>query len=287
MNYSNLNTFRNNSNFRLSNENLLLIEILNVMYNDNYRQINLITNILNNLVESNNNIRNLLVQLLNSNQNSNNYSRRNNPRRWENNFYTTFTRFSAQPLNLNNIDRNNRNQINNDGLFNQIFNNFLQPVEIYPTQSQIETATRNVRYCDISQPINTSCPISMENFEDNDMVTVIRNCGHTFHTEHLMNWFRSNCRCPVCRYDIRDYSTNVGNQFFNNSQQVVDISNNNIEGNDDRNNNLQQSSVELFIDYYNMIPQDTLNGNLDLSGNHFSDLISLLLESMNRTRNNR
>lgn len=287
MNYSNLNTFRNNSNFRLSNENLFLIEILNVMYNDNYRQINLITNTLNNLVESNNNIRNLLVQLLNSNQNSNNYSRRNNPRRWENNFYTTFTRFSGQPLNFNNIDRNNRNQINNNGLFNQIFNNFLQPVEIYPTQTQIETATRNVRYCDISQPINTSCPISMENFEDNDMVTVIRNCGHIFHTEHLINWFRSNCRCPVCRYDIRDYSTNVGNQFFNNSQQVVDISNNNIEENDERNNNIQQSSVELLIDYYSMIPQDILSGNLDLSGNHVGDLISLLLETMNRTRSNR
>jgi hypothetical protein len=98
-----------------------------------------------------------------------------------------------------------------------------------------------------------------------------------------MNWFRSNCRCPVCRYDIRDYSTNVGNQFFNNSQQVVDLSNNNIE----RNNNIQQSSVELLIDYYNMIPQDTLNGILDLSGNHVGDLMSLLLETMNRTRNNR
>jgi hypothetical protein len=287
MSYSNLNTYRNNT-FRLSNENLFLIEILNIMYNDNYRQINLMTNTLNGLIETNNSIRNLLVQLLNSNQNANN-TRRNNPRRWENNLYTTFTRFSAHPsnFNLNNTQRNNRNQIDTDGLFNQLFNNFLQPVEIYPTPSQIETATRNVRYCDISRPINNSCPISMENFEDNDMVTVIRNCGHIFHTEHLMNWFRSNCRCPVCRYDIRDYNPNVSNQFFRNSQDPIDSSNNVVERNNDRNINLPQNTIEIINDYYNMIPNNTFDDFLDPSGNQVGGFISLLLESMNRSRNTR
>ena len=61
----------NNSNtFRISNEQLLLINILNTMYNDNLRQINNITDTLNNLNNTNNQIRNLLVQLLNSPQNN-------------------------------------------------------------------------------------------------------------------------------------------------------------------------------------------------------------------------
>ena len=316
MSYPNSNTFRNNNNLRLSNENLLLIDILNIMYNDNYRHINSITNTLNNLVETNNNIRSLLVHLLNSNQNINqnhnqnhnqnrnhnhNHNRRNNSRRWENHLYTTFSRLTTQPYiidSINGLSRNNtinRNLTNNDDLFTQIFNNFLQPVEIYPTQSQIETATRNVRYCDIAGPLNNSCPISMDNFNDNDMVTVIRHCGHVFHSEHIMNWFRSNCRCPVCRYDIRDYNPNISNEFFNNSQRSIDPSNNITERIiNESNDDLLQNPI--LNEYLNSHFDNTFNelynisGLLDPSGNLTNSaggVISLLLSSMNRSRSAR
>jgi hypothetical protein len=52
-------------NLNLTNEQLLLINILNTMYNDNYRQIN-------NLTASNNEIRNLLTRVLNNQNNQNN-----------------------------------------------------------------------------------------------------------------------------------------------------------------------------------------------------------------------
>ena len=40
----------------------------------------------------------------------------------------------------------------------------------------------------------------------------------------IHNWFSSNCRCPVCRYDIREYrSTNVINHA---NDIIVDTSNN-------------------------------------------------------------
>jgi hypothetical protein len=51
----------NENNFRISNEHLLLINILNTMYNDNIQQINFATNTLNNLYQNNNHIRDLLV----------------------------------------------------------------------------------------------------------------------------------------------------------------------------------------------------------------------------------
>jgi hypothetical protein len=280
----------NSNTYRLSNEQLLLVNILNTMYNDNLRHINSITETLNSLVDTNNQIRNSLIQILNSNQgssrrNNNNNNNNNNNRRWENN-----RPYIIDSVNEYIIPRNRRNNSSSE-LFTQILNNFLQPVEIYPTQSQIETATRRVRYCDISRPINTACPISMEDFNDNDMVTVIRHCGHTFHTEQLMNWFRSNCRCPVCRYDIRTYDTGSSSEFFNNNSSttstIIDSSNNNAERSNNQNrlmnenlDNIASNSLEnLFY----------ITGLLDTSGNYnnFSndEITTFLTNVLSRSRN--
>jgi len=278
----------NSNTYRLSNEQILLVNILNTMYNDNLRHINSINETLNNLVDTNNQIRNSLTQILNSNQNtySNNSRRNNNNRRWENNserILINNTPYIIDSINEYVIPRNRRNNRVDDRL-TQILNNFLQPVEIYPTQSQIETATRRVRYCDISRPINTACPISMEDFNDNDMVIVIRHCGHTFHTEQLMNWFRSNCRCPVCRYDIRTYNTGSPSEFFN-STMVTDSSNNNVE---------RQNRSTTEIDDINPNSLDNLlniTGLLDTSGNYTDSstnaIATFLVNAFNRSRNSR
>jgi hypothetical protein len=84
----------------------------------------------------------------------------------------------------------------------------MDPAQVFPTREQIENATRIVSFCDIIRPINTSCPISLDTFNDSEQVMVIRHCGHIFKPESLNTWFRSNCVCPVCRYDIRDYVQN-------------------------------------------------------------------------------
>jgi hypothetical protein len=325
----------NNSNtFRISNEHLLLINILNTMYNDNLRQINNITEMLNNLNDRNNQIRNVLVQLLNTTQTTNNNSTRNGlyERRFrENNDRNLNNRnYASSRVNINNrpyiidsiteftVPRNlfSRNSIETDtrNLFNDIFNNFMEPVEVYPTQSQIESATRRVHYCDISRPLNAQCPISMDDFNDNDMVTVIRHCGHIFQTEHLMNWFRTNCRCPVCRYDIRDYNSNASTEFFNSNSQnttttnrtnffhtqtnTLDSSNNNLERNtinriDSINSTGSNTSNNLYNDIFNDSYFNNINGFTDASGNYIDNVIGgsalamMLLNAINRTRNPR
>lgn len=317
----------NNSNtFTSNNETLFLVNILNTMYNDNLRQITNLTDMLNNLNNSNNQIRTLLVQLLNRNP------RRNNPRRLNTNLnnidYSNLTNgislsylfdeytipLNSDSLNLNNVDRqNNRTNRRNryttlDGYARNLFDNFLQPVEIYPTQSQIESATRRVRYCDIMRPINTSCPISMDEFNDTDMVTVIRHCGHTFHTDNIMNWFRTNSRCPVCRYDIREYNSNASNVFFENSQRINDSSNNYLERNNNgnsNNSNINNSNSNnsnsnniyntlLSDDYINNMAVNSLenlfsNSSIfDSSGNNTTDTFTtFLINTLNRTRNSR
>jgi hypothetical protein len=85
------------------------------------------------------------------------------------------------------------------------FRNFSDSVVVAPTQEQINNSTRSFTYSQILNPVNTSCPISLEPFTDSSEVTMIRHCHHIFNTDSLMNWFTTNCRCPVCRYDIRDY----------------------------------------------------------------------------------
>ena len=125
-----------------------------------------------------------------------------------------------------------------------LYQRFFDPIVIYPTASQIETATRRVLYRDIAAPINNSCPISMDTFNDNETVTIIRHCGHIFNIDELATWFQSNCRCPVCRYDIRNFNRNISslsNQERNNSipDLIHDISGNNLYPEDASGNSLQ------------------------------------------------
>lgn len=84
-----------------------------------------------------------------------------------------------------------------------LLESLMTPVVVRPTQEQITTATRRVKYGDISRPVNATCPISLEPFADEDDVIVIRHCGHIFKPTEFQTWFNSNCRCPTCRYDIR------------------------------------------------------------------------------------
>ena len=237
---SNQNT--NNSFNNITNENLLLITILNTMYNDNYNQIQ-------NLTQSNNQIRNTLTNILNNlhQRNTSNTTNTTNTTRQPNRHNNINSLFLNNPYIIDNIQEYNIpnmfsnthnilhttnttassriSDLSNNLLFS-FFQNFFEPIEIYPTQTQIESATRRVRYCDIITPVNTSCPISLETFNDNDMVTVIRPCGHIFKSEQLNTWFRSNCKCPVCRYDIRSYNTtSQGYSYFNNTDLNNDTNN--------------------------------------------------------------
>ncbi len=87
---------------------------------------------------------------------------------------------------------------------NSLLQSFMEPIVVRPTQQQIESATRRVKYGDISRPVNTTCPISLEPFADEDDVIVIRHCGHIFKPTEFETWFNANYRCPTCRYDIRN-----------------------------------------------------------------------------------
>jgi hypothetical protein len=277
-------------NSNLNNDQLLLVNILNSMYNDNLRQID-------NLNTYNNEIRNYISNLLNRNRYRGNRMYVNNAPYIIDNFQE-FTIPNSQnnwTQNVNNSrtrPRGNSRQPNN---LSRIFQSFFDPIDVYPTQSQIEAATRHVRFCDIVSPVNQSCPISLDTFNDNSMVTVIRFCGHIFNTEELNRWFRSNCRCPVCRYDIRNYNSNTSvSNLVNSNQLNVDISNNPVSEDVPQTNTSFEEPIERntnslvhnFVnsDLFDNGTQQIINNFLDMSNNSNTDpyLIIDLFTSLQR-----
>ena len=290
--------------YNISNEYVFLIDILKRMYNDNIHQINNMINSINNIRNTNNQIRNILLQILLYNNTSNNFNRNNATNRNNNRSQSQTTeRDNFGRVILNNIpyvidsiqqytipftdsvrNRNTSQDINNN--FTSLMQNFFEPVEVYPTQSQIEIATRNVRYCDILNPVNRTCPITLDTFTDSDMVSIIRFCGHIFREDQLNTWFRSNCRCPVCRYDIRNYNSNNPSSMFESSNSV-DLSNNLInetissETIEER-NVTQQPTNSTTTSYLDLFLDNTLNEFSNMSDP--SALLELLRALQNQRR---
>jgi len=227
--------------------------------NPNFRNSN-ITNLVDNLITTNNEILNTIMNLTNQHvlNNNNNRQNNNNNIRQQNN--------SNRQNNNNNIRQQNRQNYLNNPTISNLVHTFFDPIEIYPTPYQIELATRVARFGDIVNPLNLACPISLENFNDNDQVLVIRQCNHIFSNTALNSWFRTNCRCPVCRYDIRDHVSNNAINISNLASNI-DLSSNFIPSsfnNLERNSN-PSSSVLIDLLFSNLLDPPVVT---DISGNN-------------------
>ena len=88
----------------------------------------------------------------------------------------------------------------------ELSDEFLRPIPVHPTSEQISDAIRIVEYGSINDPSNAICPITLQPFLVNETVSEILYCRHIFNTESLNEWFQENVRCPLCRYDIREYN---------------------------------------------------------------------------------
>lgn len=268
--------------FSLTPDEIVLINNFCNMYSNNIR-------LMESLNRSNDEIRNSInniIQQHNVDFNHNNYFN-NNPNNTNNNRNNrnnlNHNRFTRNPnlqeyfesrYRINNVYNRNNNQNrnmnrnrNNNNLVNttneSILQTFFEPVVIFPSQVQIENATRIVTFGDIVDPINTSCPISLERFNDDEQVIIIRYCGHIFSIDELNQWFRHRVKCPVCRYDIRNY---VSNTYLNDETQVNSnniSSENNIE-NQNENNRYNNNDIENETSINQEIP---IIRHVDLSNN--------------------
>lgn len=78
-----------------------------------------------------------------------------------------------------------------------------------PTNDQIGRATSNTVFGNIISPVNATCPISRDEFNDESEITMIRGCCHIFNRASLSEWFANNSTCPMCRRDIRLYRSPI------------------------------------------------------------------------------
>jgi hypothetical protein len=147
---------------------------------------------------------------------------------------------------------------------------FVTPITIVPTQEQINNATRFVRYGDIPSPISEICPITLERFNMNDVVRQIHHCGHIFSNTAFNEWFHSSVRCPVCRYDIREYNSNT---VVSNNDNNDSIPNTNVV--------TESNSNEVTIDLPNEQTTENLLNTLS------SRLLQGLLNPTNQNQNDR
>lgn len=124
-------------------------------------------------------------------------------------YYHNQRRTRTQPRGNSIPSSLSRNENNIQGPRNDVrnlFSNFFTNVPVVPTAQQIAQSTHIVQYGTINNPLNEACPISLERFRNEDLITQINHCGHLFNSEEVIEWFQNNVRCPVCRYDIRNYS---------------------------------------------------------------------------------
>ena len=175
---------------------------------------------------------------------SNTHQPPNNRNQSTNRNHSTNRSQTNNPSQTNNRSpTNNRSQTNNlfrnnQGEISTFLSNFLNTnVIVSPTNEQINNSSRIIRYDEIENPLSDVCPISLEHFNNDDMVRQILHCGHIFGQNSFQTWFTRNVRCPVCRYDIRNFTNNQNiNSSFNNTEESNTPTNNTSSNNIPTNN---------------------------------------------------
>jgi hypothetical protein len=82
---------------------------------------------------------------------------------------------------------------------------FQDPVPVIPTPQQIETATTLEQASQDEEYVQ--CTICQDMYTEGQAIRTIHHCHHSFHKTCIDSWFQSNTRCPICRYDIREYTS--------------------------------------------------------------------------------
>ena len=164
-------------------------------------------------------------------------------------------------------------------------NTFFDSVPMPPSQEEINAAILTTNYNNIRDPLNTSCPITLDSFDENTVVCLIKYCGHIFKPQSLSDWFRENNRCPICRYDIRTYTSESDNNYdlYDASNVMQFVSNNNTNTNTNNNdNNETNTSANTTRNPNNLNVNTNLANQTELT----RQLDAMLLQLFNSTSSN-
>jgi hypothetical protein len=278
--YNNTNNNNNNNNTNNNNTNNNNTNNNNNNTNNNTPPLNRFNNRHNNTRLNNTRLNNTRLNNTRLNNTRLNNTRLNNTRL--NNNVNNQNLYMNNIRNLDYLYNFNTNTLSNriapnlrlqevlyqpfSNLLNQFPNNFnnLSPVIVRPSQQQIENATEQINNTETSQLI---CPITQETFNENTLIIRIIHCQHCFSREAIMNWFDRSVLCPVCRYDIRDFSNDsIPTDTSNNSppfQRTTSIeSNTSLDSNIENFLNIFTSQISESLSQY-IINNDISLNDLD------------------------
>lgn len=71
------------------------------------------------------------------------------------------------------------------------------------TQEQINRELETIQY-KANLFTEQRCPISLENFIENEEIIKIKKCFHIFKKRNIMRWVQNNNVCPMCRCNLID-----------------------------------------------------------------------------------
>ena len=151
------------------------------------------------------------------------------------------------PFTNNTYDYNNRNNTDYNNLVIRLIQQMMHPSNINGlSNEQINIYTQNIHYTnELNEP---RCPITYENFEENEEICQIIHCGHYFKKNAIYRWFQRSTVCPVCRHDLTgNINTNTINNENAINNNIIDPSLNNFffsMYNDNFSDNLISTSFE-------------------------------------------
>jgi len=168
-----------------------------------------------------------------------------------------------------------------DNLLTESFNDLLQPVIVRPSEQQIQIATRQTAFHNVVRPVNSRCPITLVEFTDSSLVTIIIRCGHVFTPEELNHWFQSNVRCPICRFDIRNHSQadETISNYDATADSIPDTEENDMETDTLGEENEYQNDEDASIDSISNIIQQPTVDQVELDANFTNELYNDLYSS--------
>ena len=126
------------------------------------------------------------------------------------------------PIILSNLDTNSNDLLR--AFFPATFTgeelNNLSPVIVRPSTEQIERISEIIPFSLANSSNDRMCPITQREFIESDVIIRLRGCGHCFLQLPINSWFARSVLCPVCRYDVRNYTTI--NDISNNEEVMED-----------------------------------------------------------------
>jgi hypothetical protein len=94
------------------------------------------------------------------------------------------------------------------------------------TSEQISSTIQDTLYGNLPANVresHTTCPITLDLFEDSMEVGVIRSCGHVFRRDAIKNWLSTRHTCPSCRRNLSETDNSENSNAANATNTINNL----------------------------------------------------------------